>query len=359
MKKKIPSLLLCSLLAALLLSSCGKYDEVKRTLNEITIQNTLPIVDENDKYTSVDDIDELVYEQQIEACGMFTDTYNKTSFKQFEDGKYKKKTLEKLCQAKRQEIDLDIATAFDINIYKLLKNTDDCSNMDAYVIRSFNDVADFYDIYDRYKNGDDPNGTLVDMILEYSEHSNLLAYKFLDKNDTKVFKAALMRISDNVESDEYYRQKITENNRIVSALNTIYGGVPEEYSEKIDELNTMLAAKLIRSMKDLTPEQRKKYLEELYPSTPSPSPTATATVQPTAVPKPTVTATQRPLATAIPMTPRPTARPTAAPTQRPTSAPTSTPRPAATAVPQPTDTPYEPIFGFDDSDNNSSEYEFE
>ncbi len=358
MKKKIFSLLLFSLLAVPLLSGCGKYDEVKKSLNEITIQNTLPIVDESDSYKSVDDIEELVYEQQIEACGMFTDTYNKTSFKQFENGKYKKKILEKLCQAKRQEIDLDIATAFDINIYKLLKDTEDCSNMDAYVIRSYNDVADFYDIYDRYENGDDPQSTLVDMILEYSEHSNVLAYKFLDRNDTKVYKAALMRISDNVESDEYYRQKIAENNRIVSALNTIYGGMPEEYSEKIDELNTILAAKLIRSMTDLTPEQRKKYLEELYPSTPSPSPTAT--VQPTQTPLPTVSATRRPLATAIPSTPKPTARPTSVPTQRPAvSTPAATQRPTATAVPQPTATPYEPIFGFDGSDSNSDEYDFE
>ena len=229
--------------------------------------------------------------------------------------------------------------------------------MDAYVIRSYNDVADFYDIYDKYENGDDPQGTLVDMILEYSEHSNVLAYKFLDKNDTKVYKAALMRISDNVESDEYYRQKITENNRIISALNMIYGGVPEEYSEKIDELNTILAAKLIRSMTDLTPEQRKKYLEELYPSTPSPSPTVQPTLMPTQTPQPTVSATHRPLATAIPLTPKPTARPTTAPTQRPaTAAPVSTPRPATAAPQQPTETPYEPIFGID---GDSEEYDFE
>ena len=49
------------------------------------------------------------------------------------------------------------------------------------------------------------------------------------------------------------------------------------------------------------------------PPAETPSPSPTATVQPTLMPQPTVSATQKPLATAIPSTPKPTARPTLSP----------------------------------------------
>ena len=63
---------------------------------------------------------------------------------------------------------------------------------------------------------------------------------------------------------------------------------------------------------------------------PTPIPTATPTLEPTATLIPTATPTPEPTATLIP---------TATPTPEPTATPTATPRPTATPTPQPTPTP--------------------
>lgn len=346
LKKKISLYLICCVLLTSLLTGCGGYDEIIAQLNEITIQNTLPIVGEDASYDYLEEIDELVYEQQINACTMYADTYDKTYYQQFEDGKLNPDKLAKICSEKRKEINTDIEIAFDINIYRLLQDITDCSNADAYVVKTHRDVIDFYDIYAKYENGDDPQSALIDILLEYAERSNILAFKFLDYNDSRVFKAALARIEDNTNADEDFRLKINENNLIISALNTVYGGVPEEYSEKISELNTELAKKLVVSLEDITEDEREKMLYQLEPT---PTPTIKPSVSPT--PKPTASPTPKPLATPVPTT-KPTVKPTATPKAIPTTAPTTVP----TKVPssEPTEEPYEPIFGLD-SDNSDSE----
>ena len=109
--------MICCILLTSLLSGCGKYDKVTTALNAITIQNTLPIVEEDASYEYLHEIDELVYEQQINACTMYADTYNKTYYQQFKDRSLKPDKLVQICGEKRREINTDIEIAFDINIY--------------------------------------------------------------------------------------------------------------------------------------------------------------------------------------------------------------------------------------------------
>lgn len=351
--------MICCILLTSLLSGCGKYDKVTAALNAITIQNTLPIVEEDASYEYLEEIDELVYEQQINACMMYADTYNKTYYQQFKDGSLKADKLVQICGDKRREINTDIEIAFDINIYRMLQDVTDCGNMDAYVVKTHKDVVDFYDVYSEYQNGDTPQDTLIDILLEYADRSNILAFKFLDYNDTRVFKAAVSKIEDNANTDEDFRVKINENNLIISALNTVYGGVPDEYSEKISEFNTELAKRYIHSIENITDAERDKLLNQLSSSA---SPSPTPILRPTISPLPTSVPTLKPLATPIPATPKPTAvptpKPTAIPTPKPTVAPTSIPRTESPSVPQTTSVPsnehYEPIFGVDTKNDNES-----
>lgn len=363
MKKKISLCVICCALLTSVLSGCANYDDITKTLDSVTITNTLPKVSENASYRYLEDIDELVYEQQLNACTMYADSYKKTYYQQFEDGERKSDRIAYMCTEKRKEINTEIEIAYAINIYRLLQDITDCSNPDAYVVKTHNDVLDFYDLYDEYETGDDPQNTLLDILIEYYERSNILAFTFLRENDTRVFKAALAKIEENADAEEDFRFYVNENNTIITALNEVYGGVPSEYADKMSELNTSLAEKLLMSLDGITEEERMKLLEQLYPASPSPSPSVNPSASPRASLAPSMTLP--PLATRIPSTARPSAtqRPTSAPTLRPIPTaepqPTNTPRPEATDAPEPT--PYEPVFGLDSedqSDGGDDMYEF-
>lgn len=365
MKKKISLCLICCALLTSLLSGCANYDDITASLDNVTITNTLPKVSEDASYRYLEEIDELVYEQQLNACTMYADSYKETYYQQFEDGERKSDRIAYMCTEKRNDINTEIEIAYAVNIYRLLQDVTDCSNPDAYVVKTHKDVLDFYDLYDEYVNGDDPQQTLIDILLEYYERSNILAFTFLGENDTRVFQAALAKIEENASTEEEFRFYVNENNNIITALNEVYGGVPSEYADKMSELNTALAEKLLMSLDGITEEERLKLLEQLYPSSPSPSPSAIPSALPSSSAAPS--ATMPPLATRIPSTAAPSAttrptatpRPTTAPTIRPIPTaepepdPTATPRPAATDAPEPT--PYEPIFGLDDQGSSESD----
>ncbi len=363
MKKKISVYAICCALLASMLTGCANYDDITVSLDEVTIQNTLPKVSENASYDSLAEIDDLVYEQQLNACLMYYDAYTKTYYKQFEDGKRKPDKIAYMCTEKRKTIDTDIEVAYAINIYRLLQDIDDCSNPDAYVVKTHKDVLDFYDIYAEYENGDNPQDTLLKILVEYYERSNILAFTFLREQSEEVFDAALARIEENASVDKDFRVYVNENNIIISALNEVYGGVPDKYSRKISTLNTFLAKKLLMSLENITEDEREKLLRQLEPATPSPSPT----IMPTSTPRPTPAPTIPP-ATRIPSAPIPTQRPTQKPTQRPTQQPTQQPvitqRPTTPTpyTPAPTEEPYEPVFGLDDpveTEPSNGMYEFQ
>lgn len=358
--------MICCAMLVSLTSGCANYDDIHEALDSVTITNTLPKVPENADYLYLDEIDELVYEQQLNACRMYADSYDKTYYQQFEDGERKSDRIASICSEKRKSINTEIEIAYDVNIYRLLQNVTDCTNPDAYVVKTHNDVLDFYDIYDEYENGENPRETLVDILLEYYERSNILAFTFMRENSTEIFQAALSKIEDNAAAEEDFRFYVNENNQIITALNDVFGGVPAEYADKMSELNTSLAEKLLMSLDNISEEERIKLLEQLYPASPSPSPSASAMPLPSAMPS-APAATLPPLATRIPATatprataaptlrPIPTAEPAAPAEDDPTAAPrpTQTPRPQATTPPAPT--PYEPIFGMDDNGSSDSE----
>lgn len=369
MKKRISTCVVCCALIMALVSGCSNYDDINAALDSITIQNILPKVEEDASYQSLESVEDLVYEQQLAACVMYADTYNQTYYQQFIDDGRKEGKIANICADKRKSINTDIEIAFAINVYRLLQDVRDCSNIDAYVVKTHKDVLDFYDVYDKYLNSEDQDDALIALLLDYNERSNILAFKFLDEKRTDVFETTLARIEDNAATDDNFRFKINQNNAIITALNSVYGGVPEKYAEKIAELNNELAKKLLMSLESVSDEDREKLLEQLNPSTPTPEPTSSALplqslppeVTPgplaTRIPATAATATSRPTATP---TPRPTASPTPRPTATPTPRPVPTAAPTATPTAAPTEEPYEPIFGADDPTyDDSNEITFE
>ena len=122
--------------------------------------------------------------------------------------------------------------------------------------------------------------------------------------------------------------------------NTEFGGVylpPEELDESPAYI--VLTATLITTKGRLIRENLNWTLTQ-PPSTPTPSPTPTATTSPTPTPTMTPAATPRATATASP-TPEPTATPTPnpEPTATPTVEPTVSPKPTATPTVEPTPKP--------------------
>lgn len=346
-----------------MLSGCGENNKnIMTQLNSVTISNILPKVEEDASYAFLEDIEDMVYEQQLSACKMYADTYAKTYYQQFiedEESELSRSSgkVANTCTEKRKDIFEEIEIAFAINIYRLVRDVKDCTNIDAYVVKTHNDVLDFYDIYNKYLecSSAEEDDVLLDILLEYYERSNILAFKFLKEHNTEIVQAVVKRIENNAAAEENLRICMSQNNMLIKVLNEVYGGVSEEYAEKITELNNSLAKKLLMSMDTLTEKEREEMLEQLNPSTPTPEPTQTP--GPTETPKPTNT--PAPLATRIPTpTPKPaTPKPTSTPRPIPTSEPTEKPQTATSA---PTEEPYEPIFGFgDDNDEDDGGYMFE
>ncbi len=305
-----------------MLTGCSDNTDVSHILESITVVNCLPEVGEDVGYTSLSQIDDYVYEQQLAACEMYIDACNQTNFRNYteeynslenKDLTRDEKKIINMCTTRRREIFDEIEVEFCLNIYRLLKSVEDCPNIDAYVKKASNDVSDFYDIYGSYLNGDEQEA-LINILVEYYTRTNVLALSFLDKNKNAVCKASVKRISNNADMTEDLRMYVSENNEIIKALNAIYGSIPSTYANKITDDSSYLAKKLIASMETLSNEEK---LEMIYQLDPTPSPTPVPTPTPTPSPSPSPT----PMATTAPTrTPTPTKTPqnaTPVPTREP------------------------------------------
>lgn len=315
MNKKILLCLVCCALGALLMSGCSSNEDVILELSQIRVENVLPDAEERSEYQSLSDIDELVYQQQIAACEMLIDACRQTNYKDYleedenQDNSEQKMTIKEkkianLVTQRRHIIYDDIEVAFAVNIYRFLQNVEDCPNMDAYVLKAQKDVSDFYDMYEAYKYGEDPEQALLDILTEYSVKTNVLAFTFLDKNKIEVCEAAKAKIYENSKQTEDLRVYVSENNDIIKSLNSIYGSVPESYAQNISEDANFLAKKLILSMESLSQKEKLDLINQIDP-TPTPTPTPTPSATPTVAP--TVTQTPRPTQTPrVTAVPRPT-----------------------------------------------------
>jgi len=299
-KKKILLCLVCCGLVSSLLTGCTNYEDITNILGQIRIENELPEVLESNYYKSLSDIDELVYEQQIAACEMYIDACRQTNHHDYFEGaenssvaksmSNEEKKIANLVTQRRHVIYEDISVVLAVNLYRLLQNVEDCPNVDAYVTKAQNDVVDFFDMYEAYVYGDDPERALLDILVEYRVRTNVLAFMFLDKNKEAVCEAAVKRIAKNAEMTEDLRMYVSNNNDIIKSLNEIYGSVPARYAEQISSDANFLAKKLVLSMESLSNKEKLDLINQIDPT---PSPTPTPTPKPT--PDPSATPSDKPV----------------------------------------------------------------
>lgn len=321
MRRKI-LFIVASLTVLIMLAGCGDYSEIEQRLREIEIENQLPDVPDMD-YTTLEEAEDAVYDQQIGACLMLADTYNQTYYENFtEDAPGSIKRIMEICNAKRQSINEDIEELYKNNVYRILEDVRDCPNIDAHVTKTYNNVLTFYDEYNNYLNAERPEEALTEILTYYYDRTNILAKSFLVRNKQEVFDSAVEMIEEYAKAEDDYRFYINKNNIIIKAINEIFGGVSSEYADRIEKSSDILARNLINSMDSLTDRERGQLMDELGLSTPTPSP------KPTATPKPT----DDPDATPTP-SPRPTVTPSPAPKATADPKPTTTPKPKATGAP--------------------------
>lgn len=325
--RKISICLAAALAPLLLCCGCADKSELKSELETVELTMELPPVT-NEGSSRLADIDDDVYEQQIAACEMYYEAFDITRPSYYTE-KYKDEVKEKrvgyYCNKRRKELQLDIATSLNDNVYVMVKSVEDCENVSAYLKRVNYDAENFYDYYAAYVYSDDPVDALCDILVTFYERSNILAFRFMEENREETVEAAAKQIVENSKVTDSFNLYIAKNNDLIKALNTVYGGVSGEYSDVITRANVALARKLLESDNDLSEENINLLMQQLGEPTPTPEPTEEPTEKPTErptdTPKPaaeTPGAIQRPDPTKAPapVTQPPAPQPTREPEVR-------------------------------------------
>lgn len=311
--------------SALAFGGCSKKDnEIYNHIKNTQINIELADVPE-EKYTSLEDAADDIYELQLSACELYIKTYRDLNASKFEGSDIKPKKLAMACYERRKELNDDIKMAFYKKLYLLIRNCSDCENEDAFLERTHKDVLGFYDSYEKYLEAEDEDKVLVEILIDYSQKRNILALSFLERNERKVLNAAISEIEANADIEENMRFYVNKNINIRDSLKEVYDTIPEKYEERIERAHIDLSMRLLDSLEDVTEREREALIEQLQLATPSPSPTPTPTPAPTPTPSPSPTPTPTPTPRATPTpTPRVTAQPaTKAPaTATPTTLPT-------------------------------------
>lgn len=335
MKKITLTCLVCTLLL-IFAGGCREKSNIREDLQRVNITTELPPV-YNEGSSRLADIDDDVYEQQLAACEMYNEAYNITKTSDYIEkykGEVKDKRIGYYCNNRRKEIQLDIATKLNDNIYVMVKSVEDCDNINAYLKRVNFDAENFYDYYAEYTYGDNKEAALCKILLVFYERSNILAFRFMDDHREEIINAVIMEVQENSRSADDLNMRFARNNDLIEALNKMYGGVPSSYAESIREANVNLARRLLEEGRDLSEEEIEKLMHQLGEPTPQPSVSPTPEPTPIPTPEPTDGPTPQPkeTAAAVPSTQPPAA--TDAPIRtNPPVVIKPTPRPATTQVP--------------------------
>ena len=257
-----------------------------------------------EKYTSLSDADDDIYDLQLSACDLYIKSYNVLNASNFKSSDIKGTKLARACYEQRKEINKQIEKKFYQDLYLLVKNCSDCTNTNAFLAKAHKDVLGFYDSYAKYLDAENPDDILIEILIDYSQKRNVLALSFLERHKREVLSTAINTIEKNAESEDNMRFYVNKNINIKDALEEVYDNIPEKYSERIEEAHIALSMRLLDSLKNITEREKNALIEQLQLATPSPSPSPTPSPTPTPTPKPTPSPTPTP-------TPKPAATPTA------------------------------------------------
>ena len=135
-----------------MLCGCGSNSDIKAELDSVELELDLP-EPSGRSARRLDEVDDDVYEQQIAACELYIEAYELTNTVDFTE-KYKddvkKDRVAYYCNERRKELQLDIATKLQDNIYSMVRAVEDCENISAYITRVNYDVLNlllFYKLF--------------------------------------------------------------------------------------------------------------------------------------------------------------------------------------------------------------------
>lgn len=122
----------------------------------------------------------------------------------------------------------------------------------------------------------------------FYERNNMFAFAFMEEYKTEITDILVSRIIENTNATEDYNLYIAENNELIKALNTIYGGVKSDYASVIMTEQTRLIRNMLEEDNELDEASINMLMYQLGEPTPSPEPTPTPepTEEPTPAPTP-------------------------------------------------------------------------
>lgn len=263
MQRKI-RILFCTLFVVVLMTSCGSVSKMNKELDEISIN--IAFDEPQTGFTSVDEIGEVVYEQQMMLCKAYCETYEKTSYGLYENrfaDVTKSKVMSELNNT-RTRLNNECTEAFAQNLMLVLNDVTDCQNKKTYITKRRNEVLEFYlDYRDFVLAKGNVAEKRIAMLLKYFEKNNSFALEFLKKNKDDFISAGVEVVEQNAEKTDNLRSYVTENNKIIKALNELYGGTSRDIAKKVNTANRKLAERILDTMGELTEEEKEAILKEI------------------------------------------------------------------------------------------------
>ncbi len=261
MRRRI-KILTSLLLMVLLLTSCGNVSKMKKELDMIDIESTFP--ETVGGFTSVDEIGDAVYEQQLALCVAYCETYEKTRYGMYEN-KFRDITKSKLMSElnnTRSRLNDECVSIFAQNMYSILMDVKDCQNMQTYITKRRNEVLEFFlDYADFVLEKGDVAEKRSTILLKYFEKKNEFAVSFIKNNKDSFINACVEIVERNGDKTDNLRVHVDENNRIIKALNELFDGTSKDVAKRVNVANRKLAEKVLKDMDDLTEEEKKEILK--------------------------------------------------------------------------------------------------
>lgn len=253
------------------LAGCGERTKLKNELESVELTYELPEPGVRGcSYLS--EADEAVYRQQISACAMYSEAYNLTKTADYTD-KYgadvKEERIAYYCRTRRTELNESIKERLRDNVYDMIKSVEDCQNISAYLDRVNDDALTFFDYYDEYVTSEDKNDIACKIMKTFYERSNILAFEFMAEHKGEILTEVIDRILENASATDDYNMYIVENNELIKAINSVYGGLNSENAALVTQSNTKLIRNMLENDNELDSKSIDLLMEQLGEETPN------------------------------------------------------------------------------------------
>ncbi len=256
---------ICAFVAVAMLSSCGKYSKLNKTLDAITVTNEFPLA-MGGAYTLAE-VEESVYFQQKALCDALAEAYEQTDIDTVRE-KHPEINRNKMMYQlsnRRQQLNVESNELFMDNVEIILEDVQDCKDKHAYTISRMEEAQSFYSDYGKLKSATEEDFQIVSKIfVSYAFSENSLAKRVIVEYRDLIVETATRMIEYNASRDEAYRANIAKNNEIIRAINEVLGGVSgnTSYRKRINDANRTLLEKTLNSMSSVSQSEKERILNQ-------------------------------------------------------------------------------------------------